>query len=403
MNTRRAIDESSPPSALSVSFNADKSCFSVGLDTGFRIYNSRRCDVVAARDLHAGIGCAEMVGSTNYIALVGGGKQPKFPQNKVIIWDEKKESAVLTMEFRTTVQRVRISKSHIIVVLLNSVNLYKFSVPPQKLSEFETANNPFGLCCLGPKTIIFPGRTPGQLQLVELASRNVSIIPAHSSPLRALELSPDGEVLATAGETGTLIRVWSTSNCAKIGEMRRGIDPATIFSIAISPSSTLMAVTSDKSTLHVFDLPHPSRPTSITGLDDRSRSSSPFRTGSRDLSVSPDDSGPQHKWGFLSKVPMMPRVFSDTYSFASAHFEIGDEPTPSQHSGRNASKSPTINAPVPGVPGGQPPKGVAGWLTDEVLLVVGAGQDARWEKFAVGATEEGKRICLREGWRRYLE
>ena len=35
MNTRPAIDESAGPVSLSVAFNQDSSCFSVGLDTGF--------------------------------------------------------------------------------------------------------------------------------------------------------------------------------------------------------------------------------------------------------------------------------------------------------------------------------------------------------------------------------
>jgi len=79
--------------------------------------------------------------------------------------------------------------------------MYAFSSPPEKLSVFETADNPLGLCCLGSRVLAFPGRTPGQLQIVEIGSGNVSFILAHGSPLRAMDLSPDGEVLATASET----------------------------------------------------------------------------------------------------------------------------------------------------------------------------------------------------------
>lgn len=160
-----------------------------------------------------------MLGQTNYLAIVGGGRQPKFPQNKVrrllylscpayiliqqsqlVIWDDARQKAVITLEFRTSVLGVRLSKSRIVVALLNSIHIFAFSNPPQKLSYFETTDNPLGLACLGQQVLAFPGRSPGQVQLVELETGNVSIIPAHSTPLRAMTLSPDGEVLATASE-----------------------------------------------------------------------------------------------------------------------------------------------------------------------------------------------------------
>ena len=118
----------------------------------------------------------------------------------MIIWDDLKQRVIVTLEFRTSVLRVRLSKSRIIVALHNSIHVYQFSTPPQRLSIFETADNPLGLACLGTKLLAFPGRSPGQVQLVEHETGNVSIIPAHSSPLRAMDLSPDGEVLATASD-----------------------------------------------------------------------------------------------------------------------------------------------------------------------------------------------------------
>lgn len=108
--------------------------------------------------------------------------------------------AVMTLEFRSQVNHVSITKFRIVVALQNSVHMYTFASPPEKISVFETADNPLGLCCLGPKILAFPGRTPGHVQIVEIATGNVSIIPAHSSPLRAMNLSSDGETLATASE-----------------------------------------------------------------------------------------------------------------------------------------------------------------------------------------------------------
>ena len=187
------------------------------------------------------------------------------------------------------------------------------------------------------------------------------------------------------------MRLFSTRNCTRIGELRRGVDHAVIFSIAISPDSRLLAVSSDKATLHIFDLPHhhhSSRSNSLTNNQPHHRYSH-----SRSVSHGDEDSKNQ-KWGILGRIPLLPRVFSDSYSFASAHFEIDDTP-PSAFGNSEA-------LPIPGIPGGKARKGIIGWTSDHTLLVIGAGRDGRWEKFILGESDDGKRRCVRNGWKRYL-
>jgi hypothetical protein len=406
MNTRPILDSDKGPFVLSVSLNAECTHFSVALENGFRVFCAKTCEQKLARgcdvqiapvleaNMHAevggGIGCAEMVGTTNYIALVGGGKQPKFPQNKVCvedsgwlltneadfvyevqIWNDTTKVVATAMEFNTPVQRVRISQTHLVVVQLNKVGIYKMKVPPVKLTEYETANNPYGLCELGKSIVAFPGRTIGQVKLFDVTTGNVSIIPAHEGPLRAIALSRKGDIVATASEQGTIIRLWSFPSCTKITEFRRGVDQAAVFSLAFSPNGTTLAITSDKSTLHIFDI----NSTQTTDLK-------------------------QHKYGIFSKIPLLPRQFSDNYATASVKFEMGEEST---NFGPH-TKSATLSAGIPGVPGGRPTKGLLGWLDDNTIVIIGAGQDARWERFSIVIEEDsGQKIVAPYGWKRYLD
>ena len=176
--------------------------------------------------------------------------------------------------------------------------------------------------------------------------------------------------MLTLSLQGTLIRIFSTSNCTKIAELRRGVDHAVIYSLGISPSNDLLAVTSDKSTLHIFDLPHPRTM--------MRRSQSPT-SQSEDMT--------NQKWGLLGRIPLLPRVFSDIYSFASVPFEIGDESLPSR------SYLPPI-----GIGFGRPQKGVVGWSNNQTIIVLGAGKDGRWQRFVI-YEEDGKRQCVRDGWK----
>lgn len=317
--------------------------------------------MTAKIELNGGIGLVTMLGRANFLALVGGGNDPKWSTNKVIIWDDAKQKVVMTLEFKTDILAVRLSRSKIVVVLRNAIAIYDFSAPPQRRATFETVNNDFGLVCLGSKHIAFPGRTLGQVNLYDLSGGNNTIIPAHTSNIMAIALSPNGEFLATASENGTLIRIFSAGGSAIVTELRRGIDKALIYSMAFSPSSNRIAVTSDKGTLHIFDVLH-------TASDGQRPSS---RGG-------PSEQSPTHtesnkRFSLLGQLPLLPKYFRSEWSFAQARVE---------GTGRN-----TI-----------------GWVNEDTLVVI-SPEDCKWEKFVIlnaPHTESGK-ACEREAWRNFVE
>ncbi|KLU82904.1 hypothetical protein MAPG_01972 [Magnaporthiopsis poae ATCC 64411] len=469
MNTRQPIESSEPPEALSVSFNADSSCFAVALNTGFLIFSSDECDQQLSREFGGGLGLAQMMGKTNWLALVGGGRRPLLPPNKVMLWDEAKEDVAVEISNMSNVWGVRLARNRIVAVLQDCVRVYSFARPPNLLARHDTTDNPLGLCDMSERHIAFPGRTAGQVQLVEIATSNISIIPAHSASLVAIRFSLDGSLLATASEKGTIIRVWATNTGARVAELRRGWDPATIFSLGFSPSGAMLACTSDKGTLHVYDVPHPSKsnqpaaastataaaggggggsgsgtsprgsksPTSrfvnlgastaslISGVGVEAGGSS-STVGLGDGAQDGGDGGASKKgkWGLLGKIPLMPRYFSDATSFAQANFSHTNEPTaapaapPIMIGSSSASSSGMImmeTSPAPPSPSAfsslkgtpydlaRPPvKGIIGWIKEDTIVVIGAGTNARYERFKIVRGQDGGRMCVRDGWKQIL-
>ena len=99
-----------------------------------------------------------------------------------------------------------------------------------------------------------PGVTRGHARVELYDARKSTVVAAHESDLARLALSGDGSLLATASDKGTLIRVFDAHSGAQLREFRRGVDRALVYSIVFCPETKYLACSSDKGTVHVFNL-----------------------------------------------------------------------------------------------------------------------------------------------------
>ena len=244
-------------------FNQDGACFAVarmnGSNRGFTVYTTSPYRETFGRVFRdGGVARAEMLFRCNILALVGGGDEPKFSPNKVMIWDDHQGRCIGELAFKVPVRGVRLRRDKIVVALEHKVFVYQFSNLELE-QQLDTSSNVEGLCVISPTTettvMACPGLNTGQVRVELFDLGTTKFIAAHEAPLACLALSADGRLLATASEKGTLIRVFDTIKARLLHEFRRGSDRAKIYSLAFSPRNNLLGATSDKGTVHVFRIP----------------------------------------------------------------------------------------------------------------------------------------------------
>jgi len=244
---------------LYVGLNQDHSCFATGTSSGFRIYNCEPYRETFRRTFTkgGGIGYVEMLFRCNLLALVGGGDNPRYPPNKVMIWDDHQNKCIGELSFRQKVIACKLRRDRVVVALLSRVYVYRFS-DLALLDQFNTLNNPKGLLALSPDSsstvLACPSITRGHVRVELYDARKSTLIPAHEAELGAIALNLSGTHLATSSEKGTLVRVFDTGSGQMLKELRRGTERAEIQSIAFNSESTFVACSSDKGTVHIFSL-----------------------------------------------------------------------------------------------------------------------------------------------------
>lgn len=97
---------------------------------------------------------------------------------------------------------------------------------------------------------------PGKIDIYRCGSSQkptkISIFAAKHS-VTLMKFSPDSNLIATASEKGTLIRVFDSNNGSPLSIFRRGIlSPASVLDICFSPNNSDLIAISSNATVHLF-------------------------------------------------------------------------------------------------------------------------------------------------------
>ena len=255
---------------LYLSFNQDLSCVSCGTNRGFVIYDTNPVTVRFQQKFGSGIGIVKVMYDNNVAALIGGGKHPLAPPNKCLIWDDQKKKTFCELEYVNCVTSVSMSRDEntnrpvaLAVATEDTLRVYDFGNKLEQQYKFKTGPNPRGLCelSLNPSNpiVLTKTRKKGQIAIIDFKDPDYKkkpkgVIDCCKNEVQMIRLNADASKFAVASELGTLIRIFETDTCNKVGEVRRGTDYANIQNIYFSDDSKFLLVSSDKSTLHIYSL-----------------------------------------------------------------------------------------------------------------------------------------------------
>lgn len=125
---------------------------------------------------------------------------------------------------------IRMTTKLFFIILIDRTICLEYAVAPDRtllgfgsvVGLYNTATNPYALCCVSGDTIALPGLTSGhsqgQVQILNLSEKSKKIIAAHDSPIRQISLSVDGELLATTSEqVSQLLKIYVIAKLISAG------------------------------------------------------------------------------------------------------------------------------------------------------------------------------------------
>ena len=198
-----------------------------------------------------------MLFTSSLIALVGHGDRADGAQ-RLRLWNTSNSSPVFELPFASAVLRVMMNKKRLLVVLEGATHIFELNTL-RMLQTLETAPNPRGIAALCSDSdasicAVWPGGAApaGRASWCFSTSSHchpLCTVAAHQSGISCAALDTRGELLATASEKGTVIRVHLVPNGGAgagsdsgglssqlLYTLRRGTARATIHSLSFAVS-----------------------------------------------------------------------------------------------------------------------------------------------------------------------
>ena len=247
---------------LNISFNQDCSCFTIGTENGFLIFDTNNNNNYHERKMDGGIKQVEMLGRTNLLGLIGGGENPKFNPNKLIIWDACQDKVVCEIKFFSNLKNTKLLKNKIFAI--SERYIYVFDLKTfENIEIIKTGENPRGLIAINGDTnrtiIAYPGinekgLNKGHVTVNYYDNKTTKTILAQDNPVSFISLNYEGTLLATSNEKGTIIKIHNCANGDLLSTFKRGTDTIEINYICFDRFSNFLAVSSDKGNINIWTM-----------------------------------------------------------------------------------------------------------------------------------------------------
>ncbi|KAG9389576.1 putative wd repeat domain phosphoinositide-interacting protein 2 protein [Carpediemonas membranifera] len=254
---------------IGATFSTDGSIVGVQLQHGFSMFQTSPFRLVARDDLNT-VNSACIYKKSALCILSGAITDDSAPDTTVFIGNITEQGDWLhRLQIPEPVTELALTDASLLVRTAHSLYIFDIHAPSSPIH----VSRPFLQC--SPLAVQIPSRTHTALPqyiayaLSETVGRvlvfdptpprphGVIVLEAHKSPVQTIALGWSGQValMATASQTGTIVRVFALPEGVRVAVCRRGSASCAILSMAFSPTGSHLCAVSARGTLHIFEIP----------------------------------------------------------------------------------------------------------------------------------------------------